>query len=80
MDLSKKLRSIGGKCGSFLPVCRNPSSFPGDLSSKRRKRWGACRRGIGVCFGFGIYRFFHPVLAEVKTELFLLEDGGKNGL
>ena len=80
MDLSKKLCSFGGKCGSFLPICRIPSSIPRDLSPKRRKRWRDFRGGNGFYFAFGIFRFFHPVLAEVKTELFLLENGGKNGL
>lgn len=80
MDLSKKLYPFGGKCSSFLPFCGNPSSIPRDLSPKRWKRWRAFRRSYGFSFGFGIFRFFHSVLAEVKTELFFLENGGKNKL
>ena len=80
MDLSKKLYPFGGKCSSFLPFCGNPSSIPRDLSPKRGKRWRAFRRSYGFSFGFGIFRFFYSVLAEVKTELFFLENGGKNKL
>lgn len=76
----QKLYPFGGKCSSFLPFCGNPSSIPRDLSPKRGKRWRAFRRSYGFSFGFGIFRFFHSVLAEVKTELFFLENGGKNKL